>query len=181
MAQNQQPAQGSSPMAQGGPLNGQNLAALMSQQAIPQGPMSLGGALGNLARQQPQTSPTSSTGVATPPMGAPGQGAGGGKGNMGQQIAQLPGGPNAGWNTMKPMQPGQNMMQMLTGMSGPPKPGAGTPGGNLFQNMQRQAGQMAGGGAARGAPGQGAGGAKGAGQQPQQMKQAMAQLPGAPR
>jgi len=109
MGQTQQ-GMGSSPLAK--LQQGQTMPAGWQNAAMTQGPASLGslgGALGNMAFPRP----TSSTGMQTPsgggalntlrpPMGAPGQGAGGGKGagQMGaglkQQIGRLPGAPPPG-------------------------------------------------------------------------------------
>jgi len=149
MAQTNQPI-GSSPLAQ----QGQVWRGPPPGQAIPQGPMSLGGAIGPYQGPSAMNlgnfgSPGSSTGVAQTP-------------NNAQLVDQL----RAQMGTGKPMP----QMPLATGL-GTPSPPAG---GGTLSTLRPPTG----------APGTGPGGGKGAGGaapgMTPQMKQQVGQLPGGP-
>jgi len=181
MAQTNQPM-GSSPLAQ----QGQVWRGPPPGQAIPQGPMSLGGAIGpyqpptamtqgpaSLGTALGTPSPGSSTGVARTPYNA----------QLMDQLSAMGGGqgPQArlgGPLGQRPMQaaagaPQDIQAQLLGGGGGgPPKPMMPGGGGTLSTLRPPM-----------GAPGAGPGGGKGAGGAPgmtPQMKQQVGQLPGGP-
>jgi hypothetical protein len=163
MAQNQNPGLGNAPQP---PMRGNmgNLAGLLS---------AAGGNMG-AGRPQPMQGPTPATMAGNAglrnigmPQGAPGQGAGGAKGQMQQQIAGLRGGP-PGLGGQMPQVGG--MRPMPQNMGAPP----GAQQQNLASLMRRAQGGMP-----QGAPGAGVAGQK-AGMRPQ-MQQQIAQLPGGPR